>query len=342
MSPRAGGCVVGVVCDNCGCTYYYQLARIGTGAHTAHYGLGTSSASQQAQEQSETDLQRRLALEAELVPCPQCNWISAELVNGYRLGRYRAVDKVAFALGFAGSILSLVVAWFLYIGSPLDRWALPYVLIGGPATFAALTMTLLLLRSWLRGRIQPNRAFPDEPRLPPATPPALLLEPATECLRLAKPPSTPAAELLDVPVGRHELPATCCECLEPGTTDHGYPIHVTRLLPLVIPRCADCARKANREWQRISLCFAVTGLLIGCALVVGMARAKVELSIIIFSSLMLLGVTATLASVVASARTAPVKVVSRDRSRGVVRLRFRNPDYMPVVTQQLNATAQAN
>jgi hypothetical protein len=97
-SSRAGGCVVGVVCDNCGGTYYYELARIGTGAHTAPYGIGTSSASQKAHDQSETDLQRRLAVEAELVPCPKCHWISDELVKGYRLGRYRGVGKLAFAL----------------------------------------------------------------------------------------------------------------------------------------------------------------------------------------------------------------------------------------------------
>src|SRR5438105_396547 len=95
-ASRAGGRVVGVICDHCGCRYYYELTRIGTGANTASYGIGTSRASRKAHEQSERDLQRRLALEAELVPCPQCNWINGELVKGYRLGRYRGVGKFAF------------------------------------------------------------------------------------------------------------------------------------------------------------------------------------------------------------------------------------------------------
>jgi hypothetical protein len=149
-SLAAGGSVVGVVCDQCGCTYYYELARTGSGASTAPYWFGTLSAHQASQNQSETDLQRRLAREAELVPCPDCNWISEELVKGYRLGRYRGLGKFAFALALAGSILSLVVAWYLSIGVPVDRWAVPYVLIGGPGTFIAAAMLLLFLRAWLR------------------------------------------------------------------------------------------------------------------------------------------------------------------------------------------------
>ena len=77
-------------------------------------------------------------------------------------------------------------------------------------------------------------------------------------------------------------------------------------------------------------------------MVVGMALASVEAWIIIVSALMLFGATAVLTSVVASARTAPVRVVSWDRSRGVVRLQFRNQAYVQVVTEQLNATPPGN
>jgi hypothetical protein len=341
-SSRAGGCLVGVVCDHCGCTYYYELARIGTGAQTASYGIGSSSASQKAQDQSESDLQRRLAMEAELVPCPRCHWISEDLVEGYRLGRYRGVGKLAFAVGFAGSILSLIVAWFIHIGSPLDRWLMPYLLIGGPATFTGIAMALLLLRGWLRGRIQPNREFSQEPRLPPGTPPALILDEATQNLRVALRTSAQADQFLDYQFGRHKLPHLCCECLQPGDEGRGYPIQVTRLVHVEIPRCAACAGKSHRQWQRISLVFILLGLLVGAAMVVVMALASVELWIIVVSSLVLFGATLVLTSVVADARTAPVKVAGGDRSRGVLRLRFRNPAYVQAVTQQLNDTAQGN
>jgi hypothetical protein len=341
-SSRAGGCAVGVVCDHCGCTYYYELARIGTGAHTASYGIGSSSASQKAEDQSESDLQQRLAMEAELVPCPRCHWISDELVKGYRLGRYRGVGKLAFALGFGGSILSLIVAWFIHIGSALDRWLLPYLLIGGPATFTGIAITLLLLRGLWRGRIQPNREFPQEPRLPPGTPTALIMDEATQNLRPAMRTSAPVDQVLDYQFGRHKLPPLCCECLQPSDEGREYPIQVTRLVHVAVPRCAACAGKSDRQSQRISLIFVLLGLLIGAAMVVLMVLASVELWIIIISALALFGATLVLISVVAEARTAPVKAAGRDRSRGVVRLRFRNPAYVQAVTQQLNDSAQGN
>ena len=335
-SSRAGGCIVGVVCDNCGGTYYYELARIGTGAYTAHYGFGSSTASQNAQERSEIDLQRRLALEAELVPWPRCHWINDELVDGYRLGRYRGAGPLAFVVGFAGSILSLVVAWFIYVGTPQDRWLLPYVALGGPVAFLGMALTLLLLRRWLRSRIQPNRQFPHEPELPLGTPPALVKDESTGDLQPAVRASAPGDAFLDYQCGRHVLPPLCCECLQPAEKDRGYSIHVTRLVHVEIPRCADCARKCNREWRRLSFIFAVFGLLVGSAMVLLMARASAELWIILVCPLILVGATAVLTSVVATARTAPAKVIGRDRSRGIVRLQFRNPDYVPVVSPQLS------
>ncbi len=341
-SALGGKCVVGVVCDQCGGTYYYELARIGSGARTAPYGIGSSSASQKAEVQSQTDLARRLASEAELVPCPRCNWISDELLRGYRLARYRSVGKLAFALGLAGSILSLIIAWFIHLRSPLDRWLLPYFLIGGPATSAGMAMTLLLLRRWLRSRIQPNRDFPQEPTLPSGTPPALVMDEATRDLRPAKLASTPADGCLDFQFARHLLPNLCSECLQTSSTDHVYPIRVTRLIQFVIPRCAECARKAARKSRGISLTVLILGLLTGGAMVLGMAGASVELWIIIDSSLLLIVLLLVLAAMVVAARTAPAKVVGRDRSRGVVRLRFRNPDYVKVVTHSLNAMAREN
>jgi hypothetical protein len=341
-SAQAGACIVGTVCDHCGCTYYYELARVGTGAHSAPYGIGSSSASQKAQDHSESDLRRRLALEAELVPCPSCRWISRDLVEGYRLGRYRRVGKLAFAVGFAGSMLSLIVAWFIHIGPPLDRWLLPYLLIGGPATFTLIAMTLLLLRGWLRSRIQPNRGFPQETRLPPGTPPALIMDEVTQNLRVALRTSAQPDQFLDYQFGRHKLPPICSECLQPSDEGQGFPVRVTRLIHFEIPRCAACAKKSDRECGRISRFYLLLGLLIGAGMVVLMVRASVELWIILVSSLVLFGVTLVFISIVANARTAPVKLTGRDPSRGVVRLRFRNHAYVQASTQQLIDLAQPN
>ncbi len=184
-STQVGRRVVKVECNRCGCEYFYELTRIGIGAASAPYGIGTGSASRRAQKLSETDLQKRLTREADLVPCPRCNWINDELVQGYRRGRYRGLNKLALLVGIIGTACGLICAWFVSIGPPADRGAVPYVLFGGPAVFVLLTIAVILLRNALRWLIRPNRHFPRAPKLPPNTPPALMLDSATGQLRLA-------------------------------------------------------------------------------------------------------------------------------------------------------------
>ena len=75
----------------------------------------------------------------------------------------------------------------------------------------------------------------------------------------------------------------------------------------------------------------MVGLLCEGAMIFGMVRAGVEWWVIVVSFLVVFGVILVLATVVASARTAPVKVMAADRSRGVVRLRFRNSRYLQLV-----------
>ena len=122
-SEHVGGRIVRVECAKCGCEYFYELTRIGTGSGTAPYGIGTASATRSAKEQSQRDLGQRLAFEAELVPCPKCNWINDDLVNGFRLGRYRRLGRVAIGVGFVGVIGSLIGAWYISIGPAVDRAA---------------------------------------------------------------------------------------------------------------------------------------------------------------------------------------------------------------------------
>src|SRR5262245_32162294 len=120
-SATAGALTVGVQCEQCQCEYFYQLTRIGTGAGSAAYNLGQTSASARAENESRHDLERRLAEEAELVPCPRCQWINDELVRGYRLGRYRHWSKAALFGSIIAIATCLFCAWFLYLTAPAER-----------------------------------------------------------------------------------------------------------------------------------------------------------------------------------------------------------------------------
>lgn len=328
-SALIGARLVAVECENCGCRYFYELARTGTGRATAPYAIGTSSAIRSSQDRSQRDLQERLAREAELVPCPECNWINDELVRGYRRGRFRRAGVLAVSIGTIGTAGSLIGAWFISIGPAADRHLLPYFLYAGPAIFVSLGAMMMLLRAWLRNRIQPNRHFPLPPQRPPGSPPALLMDEETGELRRAtlhdeNPRSS--SEWHEFQIGRHELPNVCCECLEAASPGDAYKTFVAASVELRIPRCSDCARRSKREARRVWLIAATLSLLLGAGVSLLLPLESTVGWVIVAAWLL---VSAAIASYVASAATAPVRVGRMDPSRGILRLRFRNPNYRP-------------
>ena len=119
-SAFVGVRLVEVVCDKCGCEYQYKLARVGSGTAGAPYGIGSARAALSADKQARDNLNRRLAEEAELVPCPKCQWINDELVLAYRQGRYRGWTMLAGGLGLVGTLISMIGAWFVSIGPAAD------------------------------------------------------------------------------------------------------------------------------------------------------------------------------------------------------------------------------
>ncbi len=328
-SATVGTCLVAVQCEKCGCQYYYQLARIGTGAATAHYGIGTAAATQSSQQKSQRDLKDRLSREAELVPCPKCNWINEDLVNGYRLGRCRHAGTSALAIGAIGTASSLIAAWFISIGHAGDRWLLPYFLFAGPMVSILASVFILVVRRWVRSRIQPNQDFPLVPCLPPGSPPALLLDEEGGELRLAVTclQDQSAGGWHEFQLGREQLPFFCCDCMNAATPGHGYTATVTEAINLEIPRCAACANRSRRRWWVVWVVTAAAALLLEYGI---LATSRLETSefwiVFVACSLVVLA----FALWVAHAMTVPVKIRIVDRSRGILKLRFRNRDFDPI------------
>lgn len=335
-SAHVGRRVASVTCDKCGCRYFYELTRIGSGSGTAPYGIGAAAVSRSAEEQSRRDLRERLAAEAELVPCPKCNWINEELVRGYRLGRYRRLGMFALGVGFFGTMASLICVWPISIGPPADRGVLPYFLFGGPGFFLSLAVGMILFRNWMRNRIRPNRDFPLAPNVPVGSPPALLVDASSGELRVAKPNQSEVgftADWIDFQIGRNQLPVLCCHCLQPASAESAYKLPIQGSINIEVPRCAACARRSRRAFWRIWLFVVAFGLLIGAASVALSGLDSVEFRIVLAGSLPML---CALAAFTASAITSPVRLVVADRSRGIMRLRFRTANYARIVVKHLS------
>lgn len=330
-AERIGGRMVCVACARCECEYFYKFTRVGTGTGTAHYGLGVGRATATANKEAQKDLDRRLATESELVPCPKCNWINDDLIAGFRRGRYRNLGQAAKLIAGIAAILALVFGVTWAVAAPAS--VLYFLIV--PAGLLAAAGGLFLLQSALRNRIQPNRDHPSPPQLPPGSPPALVRDPESGLLVVAKPPELldVSHEWVDFQVGRQSWPLVCCDCLQPGTLDRGHRMLVTTTLRLTIPRCEDCAHSAKRDFRRIWWNAATIGILVTAAIVIPLNLDWVEFGIM---SGLLLVIAFAIGAFVARKKTAPAKIADRDRSRAVVRLQFRNADYTRVVAQHLN------
>jgi hypothetical protein len=231
---------VAVNCDKCGTEYFYQLTRFGIGATTTPYGIGSGGASKKTKVKANEDVNRRLADEAELVPCPRCHWINEALVSGYRRSEYRNWASFAQALAILGTAISLLIAWFSGIGHAVDSDSLRFLYYVGPAVSIGLAGLIYLCRQWLRLRIRPNEGFPDPPKLPRGCPIPLVKNSSTGTLEPA-PPLTgqdhAEDDWVDFQVGRSGLPAACSGCLGTAEPNFSFKRPLLPGLQLVVPYC---------------------------------------------------------------------------------------------------------
>lgn len=325
-----------VRCDRCEGEYFYELARLGSGGETAPYGIGSARAERAAAEQARRDLGQRLEREAELVPCPKCHWINDELVAGYRRGCYRGWGKAAVGVAIVGTAISMIAAWFLSIGPAVDRGAVPYALIGGPAISIALAGAFLGIRHWLRGLIRPNRDFPFPPRLPRGCPPPLVLDPQTGELE-AVDVGTPAdSEWVDFQVGRHGFPSACCECLRPAEPGSACRLTILQSVVIEVPHCSSCARRGRKRRWRIGLIGWAATMAAGSLGLWSIPGMDEVLFWICFIGLAL--IAPCVGATIAHGRAAPFWAKVADASRGVFRLRFRNPAYRQYLASAAGAS----
>ncbi len=320
--------VVGQACEQCGREYCYELARIGSGSSWSHYGYKRDHARAKARLRAELDLEKRLSEESELVPCPKCEWISENLISGYRRGRCRWTTPLAIrVVGLGGLVLS-ILAFGLALGGPLKD-VVVYI-IGVALVSGVLAAAILLIRPVLRSRIQPNRDFPYPPNLPRCTPQALVWNSTAGAFEPTKPPSTERPRpdgWIEIQIGRERVPGVdCCRCLARAGPDSAYQAQLGRGLALDFPQCPECARVSLGRIRASGLVAAGAAGVLGIPALGFFTFGSYHHYVLAACVVMIF--PAIIAGCTVLRLTAPVRVKFVDRSRGVVRIRFRNAEYL--------------
>ncbi len=319
-----------VTCEKCSTHYFYQMARVGTGQASAPYAIGSATAAQRSKDQAKGLADRRLAEEAEIVPCPHCHWVNEALVSGYRKSCYRNGSALAWGVALLGTVFSLLIISLMNGAPGADRDRLFYAMIAGPAISIGLGVFIYLGRNWLRNQIRPNDTFPHPPKLPRGSPHPLLKNPTTGKLEYAAVQAVRETEpdgWIDFQLGLNGLPATCSSCLSPSEPNSAFHRVLLPGLQLIVPSCASCQvkRKRTQFWTKFWL------ILLAVLAFMTLPALITHLGVYTWFGVGLVVIFAIVAGQFIGRMTSPVRVKFVDRSRGLLRLWFWNEDYRKLV-----------
>jgi hypothetical protein len=342
----AGRRIDTVVCEKCSTTFHYQLTRSGVGRASSPYYLFQSAAKKRAQSAAEKDLAKRLENEAELVPCPKCSWVNFDLIQRYRLRKYRRPWGVLALLMFGGVVIGPMLAAAMPSphkhGSLSNLQMIVMFTVMGIGLLSPVWLSLILAQ--LRNRIDPNVSYPRRPALPPGTPPALVdsTDPKTgeACLVPAR---SAAQDLQDADgwlvfrPGDVTLAPVCCCCMEPATTTYKSPFRMNdRDSDVAMPLCRACSWKLWRKWWMVA--FMITVIALGIpALLAAMAKSGDP-----FGRWMLAAIAGVFfslfgAAIVPNKLCRPYRVKVVDADRGVMKFKAQNAQYTELLAERSRA-----
>ena len=343
-ATTAGRRIEEVICEKCATQYYYELLRMGVGEASAPYYLFQNSASDRARRAAARDMAHRLDREAELVPCPSCNWVNQDLVVRYRRRLYRRAPWLGLILMIAGLIAAPVAAAVL-TDSLGHRSSVPRVTMVLIIALSLLCPSCVLwIRSLLRRRINPNETYPRQPRVPLGTPPALMtrrdsrtgehtLEPAVKGLDQQEQDN----RWLIFRPGELRFPRICCVCLGSASTSYSSPFKVSEGGELEVPLCGRCAWRLRYRWWMVALAVATATTALAALPAAALPRLDHT------GRWMLFGTSALFMSIFAVAILPnricrPYRLRILDRDRGIVRFAAANPRFTELLVRRVRGS----
>lgn len=172
-----------VQCEQCGMLYAYRMTRSAIGQALGSrnvYLSNLKAVTAQAKQRSMALLDKKLENDADLVPCPACQWVNRRAIRAYGRHRYgfRAfIYVLVFLLStpimcLFGPVLSYPVLMLLPAKSP---WIPTVMMLAILLSLGLPVLGMFLWTQFQRRRVRPNQFWPDGPPVIPVDTPAALL-----------------------------------------------------------------------------------------------------------------------------------------------------------------------
>jgi len=325
-----------VVCEKCRTSYWYELTRVSVGKAWVLYGLYEEAASRRAKMRADQNLQWRLDIEAELVPCPKCRWVNQPLVDKAGNTFYRGAPMLIFAIMTIGAAVGLI-GWVEYLAVRNLSAQSIAILRTVVAVCWSSPLWVLLIRRELRRRLNPNRSYPNGPPPPPGTPPALIevIDPESGGKYLRAAPGAAASQYQNghwavLRPGKLNFPRVCCICLEDAPATYWAPVTMDNNSDISAPLCRPCLRRLRRKWWIILLDSVALSFVAGCLLVHGIDGLDDRTRWILTGFVTFVG--AIVGVVIASSVLCrPYRMRIIDKDRGIMRFKAINPQFTQLV-----------
>jgi hypothetical protein len=340
-ATATGSVVKEVTCIQCADRYWYELSRFAQGVATSPYYIAQGWAASRAQRSADKKLARMLRDDCEVVPCPKCSTVQPQMMLYLRKRMYGTLRNWSYILPLVGiAIVGLFT--FVYWADRNRRSEsdyTPYLLAA--AGCVGLSVLMSGVRKWLIARGEWIKEAMS------GAPPALVREDPGNPQSALRPVPRPSGADDDSPwvtfsLLRIPLPDICCQCTAPGQTVFKTPFTMNGETAMALALCHECARQIRVRWWK----YAGFTMLVLFVIATGMIAIPAyfgakDIFAYVFGAIALMTLGGAFAvAMFPGWMVRPFEHRWVDSSRGIIRIRFDNPQFTRLFRRYVEATEQ--
>jgi len=160
-ASMSGHAIKQETCQQCQAEYVYVIERSATGQATTVYGIDAEGTRNRSQTRAQEKLERYLADDFDIVPCPSCGTYQPQMVASLQRSHHIGMFLLG-ALLLLLAFIALVIAGVLMLMSNPPYGSGIWAVIGSAVVMVIVGVGLILTRNALAAKFDPNAGDPEE------------------------------------------------------------------------------------------------------------------------------------------------------------------------------------